>query len=462
MRFRALVLVGVVGRIIGRLAPVPASDGAELQVGKEAVTRNRATAFCFFCGGIYRPAGSRERGQRASRVSGRARRIQRGGRAAAAARTPSRARTRPSTRCSTPCTTGAVSLGVVPIENSIGGSIHRNYDLLVERELSIVGEVQVPVVHQLLALPGVRLEEVRRVLSHPQALAQCARFLREPRTRRSDRDLRHGGQREDGARRAAARTRRRSPRSAPGTVRPRGAAQRASRIRRQHHAVPRHLRVSARRCGRPTRPASCSRCSNEPGALFKALSVFALRGIDLSKLESRPVAGPAVGVPVLRRRRRRSRRICSARAPWCTSPSSPPSLRTLGSYPRWREPDEARATERAGVAKRAERATWLTTPRPHRPLKWQSGGITDGPSRAACARDAARRPASRRADLARPVVGVANTWIEIGPVQLPSARAGGVGQGRHPRGRRHADGVQHRLDLRRHHDGHRPGCGPRS
>ena len=49
-------------------------------------------------------------------------------------------------------TNGSVSLGVVPIENSIGGSIHRNYDLLVERELSIVGEVQVPVVHHL---PGV-------------------------------------------------------------------------------------------------------------------------------------------------------------------------------------------------------------------------------------------------------------------------------------------------------------------
>jgi len=52
---------------------------------------------------------------------------------------------------------GSVGLGVVPIENSIGGSIHRNYDLLVERELSIVGEVQVPVVHNLLALPGVAL-----------------------------------------------------------------------------------------------------------------------------------------------------------------------------------------------------------------------------------------------------------------------------------------------------------------
>jgi len=71
-----------------------------------------------------------------------------------------------------------VGLGVVPIENSIGGSIHRNYDLLVEGDLAIVGEVQVTVVHNLLALPGVKLEDIRRVLSHPQALAQFAGFLR--------------------------------------------------------------------------------------------------------------------------------------------------------------------------------------------------------------------------------------------------------------------------------------------
>src|SRR5215210_6623257 len=74
--------------------------------------------------------------------------------------------------------TGAVNLGVVPIENSIGGSIHRNYDLLVERTLPIVGEVELPVIHHLLALPGATLEGLRRVYSHPQGLAQCERFLR--------------------------------------------------------------------------------------------------------------------------------------------------------------------------------------------------------------------------------------------------------------------------------------------
>src|SRR6476620_7980010 len=73
---------------------------------------------------------------------------------------------------------GAADYGVLPIENSIGGSIHRNFDLLLENQLPIVGEVEVPVVHHLLALPGRTLDDIRRVYSHPQALAQCDRFLR--------------------------------------------------------------------------------------------------------------------------------------------------------------------------------------------------------------------------------------------------------------------------------------------
>ncbi|KAH9620088.1 hypothetical protein KSS87_022562 [Heliosperma pusillum] len=68
---------------------------------------------------------------------------------------------------------------VLPVENSLGGSIHRNYDLLLRHRLHIVGEVQLPVHHCLLGMPGVRKEFLTRVISHPQALAQCEHTLTE-------------------------------------------------------------------------------------------------------------------------------------------------------------------------------------------------------------------------------------------------------------------------------------------
>lgn len=74
---------------------------------------------------------------------------------------------------------GDCAYACLPVENSLAGSINQTYDLLTDSVLHVVGEQVVRVHHNLLAKPGTRLEDVRRVYSHPQALAQCQKFLRK-------------------------------------------------------------------------------------------------------------------------------------------------------------------------------------------------------------------------------------------------------------------------------------------
>src|SRR5262245_46836241 len=72
---------------------------------------------------------------------------------------------------------GDIDFALLPIENSIAGSIHESYDLLARMDLHLVGEEVQPVAHCLIGLPGTGLGAIRKVISHPVALAQCTRFL---------------------------------------------------------------------------------------------------------------------------------------------------------------------------------------------------------------------------------------------------------------------------------------------
>ena len=73
---------------------------------------------------------------------------------------------------------GRADFGMIPIENSLAGSIHENYDLLIKKKVWICGEYIHHVHHHLLALPGAKLTDIRNIVSHPQALLQCASFLK--------------------------------------------------------------------------------------------------------------------------------------------------------------------------------------------------------------------------------------------------------------------------------------------
>jgi prephenate dehydratase len=79
---------------------------------------------------------------------------------------------------------GIIAFGVIPIENSLAGSVHENYDLLWRYDLKIVGEIYLKISHNLLALPSsiesvARLKTIKKVFSHPKAIEQCERFFNE-------------------------------------------------------------------------------------------------------------------------------------------------------------------------------------------------------------------------------------------------------------------------------------------
>jgi prephenate dehydratase len=193
---------------------------------------------------------------------------------------------------------GAAEGAVIPIENTLAGSVHENYDHLQRYELPIVAETSVRIVHHLMAAPGVPFSRIRRAYSHPVALNQCLHFFeRHPQIEKISYYDTAGSAKmivEQGLRDAAAiasevaseiygaRILRRSIED------DRRNFTRFFLLRTPEFARRFPLEISARK---PWKTSLVFSTRNVPGALFRCLSAFALRDLNLAKIESRPLRG---------------------------------------------------------------------------------------------------------------------------------------------------------------------------
>ncbi len=199
-----------------------------------------------------------------------------------------------------PCETFAATFGsvaggkaqacLVPIENTLAGSVYENFDLLLENHLHIVGEVNLRIVHNLIAFPDTGLKDVRQVYSHPVALAQCSNFFaRHPRIEKVP------FYDTAGSVKMLAERRIRGAAAIASSIAARVYSGRIlkTHLEDHHENFTRFLLLSRTRrvSARANKVSIVFSTRNVPGALYKCLSVFALRDIDLTKMESRPLRG---------------------------------------------------------------------------------------------------------------------------------------------------------------------------
>jgi len=186
---------------------------------------------------------------------------------------------------------GTVGGAVIPIENSLAGSVAEHFDLLLSREVHIVREFRLRIVHNLIALPGTKFRDLRRVFSHPVALDQCRDlFARNPHLEPAPFYDTAGSVKHVVANRlhdAAGIASRRAAEVYGGKILKAGIEDDKKNFTR-FFLIERGKARATRRSGKTSLAFSVR---NLPGALFKALSVFALRDISLSKIESRPMRG---------------------------------------------------------------------------------------------------------------------------------------------------------------------------
>jgi prephenate dehydratase len=192
---------------------------------------------------------------------------------------------------------GKVQAAVIPIENSLHGSVHENYDHLLHHDLPIVGETNVRIVHNLIAAPGVSFRKVRRVYSHPVALNQCLRFFEQ-----------HPGLEKEPFYDTAGSVKmlmEKNLQDSAGIASAAAAERYGATILRKSIEDDRQnftrffLLMKKAELPKPASGRSKVQWKtslvfttrNIPGALFRSLSAFALRDLNLIKIESRPLRG---------------------------------------------------------------------------------------------------------------------------------------------------------------------------
>jgi len=185
---------------------------------------------------------------------------------------------------------GSIQAAVIPIENSLAGSVTEHLDLLLARDVFIQRELRLRIVHNLIAAPGVRKRDIRKVYSHPVALDQCRRFFRRnPRIEPVPFYDTAGSVKhivESGTRDAAAIAGRQAAAVYQGKIIDSG-------IEDDKQNFTRFFLIRKNRKPMPgaNKTSIAFVVRNVPGALYRALGVFAMSGIDLAKIESRPIKG---------------------------------------------------------------------------------------------------------------------------------------------------------------------------
>jgi len=187
---------------------------------------------------------------------------------------------------------GKCYFGIIPLENSLAGSIHENFDLLLQfPDLEIAGEKKIRIIHNLITIPGAKIEDIKRIYSHPQGIAQCANFLSKYPdwenvafydTAGSVDFIAKQGKKENAAI---------ASEEAAKTYKMQILKESIETNAHNYTRFAIITRARKKKAENPDKASLVFLAMDKPGSLYLALKVLADKGLNMKKLESRPILG---------------------------------------------------------------------------------------------------------------------------------------------------------------------------